>query len=268
MDELKKLKEEHGDDERFEFNEDKRLKELISQYVVPRHEESISDTSDSEEEKIEHENDYAESSKEDEEESRSISPVSFGGKSTSFKGNYQKIGEKLQNYDFHDQRTERLFGYNLPDKFFFKEDRGRVISHRKQTSIAYNETEKDFHETLSGYNSNASVSEVSRFHTERKTYACSGTSTNDFQTYSNENTEKGCSTDNMTKRFTSTGTSSMDSGMKFGNYQKQTNKRVLRTINDEKLPTGLFQNSPELANHMNYNDSKDDNDEYYDSNEF
>ena len=34
-----------------------------------------------------------------------------------------KIGERLNNYYFNDENTEKLFGYNIPKKFFFKKDK-------------------------------------------------------------------------------------------------------------------------------------------------
>ena len=37
--------------------------------------------------------------------------------------NFSKIGEKLQKFDFDDEKTDKLFGYNVPEKFYFKQDK-------------------------------------------------------------------------------------------------------------------------------------------------
>ena len=34
-------------------------------------------------------------------------------------------GETLNNYDFNDEKTEKLFGFNVPEKFFFPEEQER-----------------------------------------------------------------------------------------------------------------------------------------------
>ena len=47
-------------------------------------------------------------------------------------------GETLNNYDFDDEKTEKLFGYNVPEKFFFREEQER--NRRKLREVCNRQT--------------------------------------------------------------------------------------------------------------------------------
>ena len=134
MEEIQRMKtQEENDKNESTFNKDERLKELMAQYNFSSEtKEYSSDEESNDEDPVEESKSFKMGFNFDI-KARSR-PVRAYNSSNAH--NYEKIGEKLQCYDFDDQKTERLFGYNLPERFFFKEDRrNQGISHRNQKSI-------------------------------------------------------------------------------------------------------------------------------------
>ena len=229
MEELQRLKKEEEAKPKEVFDKEERMKTLVSQYKMGCHPENEEDSSDDDEE---------EETKQTQPSTKNIDIRSYSPR--TYKGyshrNFSKIGEKLQSYDFNDQGTERLFGYNIPEKFFFKEDKETGVSHRLQRSIGHNISPPAAHIQTS-FSSQDSIPK----------YSCSGTSTNDLK-----------SSDvfrNIQSKFVSCGTSSKD--LPF------TSKEDSFNGSDTKLPKGLFMNCAELRDIL----QKDNEEEDFDGDE-
>ena len=46
----------------------------------------------------------------------------------------------MSKYDFDDEKTEKLFGYNVPQKFFFPEEQERNRARLREVCRAQRET--------------------------------------------------------------------------------------------------------------------------------
>ena len=95
----------------------------------------------------------------------------------------EKLGETLSKYDFDDEKTEKLFGYNIPEKFFFEEDQKRNLA--KQTQSRLNKTpmlclDEDEPRTGTRTGTGAVMTTATGMSTGPVTYASSGTSCTDL----------------------------------------------------------------------------------------
>eukprot|EP00090_Calanus_glacialis_P020873 TRINITY_DN32208_c0_g1_i1.p1 TRINITY_DN32208_c0_g1~~TRINITY_DN32208_c0_g1_i1.p1 ORF type:complete len:576 (-),score=169.08 TRINITY_DN32208_c0_g1_i1:119-1675(-) len=166
--------------------------------------------------------------------------------------NFQKVGEKLQKYDFDDENTERLFGYNVPNKFFFKEDqdkkRQKINEMRRLTLIDESAAIIPYH-TGSQYTSSSTNMEEDSikdfFHRHRT---------------GNNATSTGCNTTGT--KFVSTGTSSKDLNaevVKQPDLDKcESVKDVFKEPQKKSVPPSLFKNCKEIMDLLNEDDEEEE----------
>ena len=126
MEEIQKMKDEEQTNQNVQkkvFNAEERLTQLLSSYIIPENGKEDNDESGSSDGNDDKENDDDNSSCGDEESDDEGEIDTRIGKNEhpSFRsGNhdwntrkFQQIGQKLQNYDFHDESSARLFGYSM-----------------------------------------------------------------------------------------------------------------------------------------------------------
>ena len=156
MEEIQKMKDEEESDQNVPkkvFNAEDRLTQLLSSYIVPENKNDDNDDSSRSDENDDgkddndivsddpEKDDNDDSSGEDSDDNEEINPGRRKNEYTSSRSDwgtrkFHQIGQKLQNYDFHDETSDRLFGYNLPSKFFFKEDREMRQSPARPRKVA------------------------------------------------------------------------------------------------------------------------------------